>query len=686
MGEISKDITFGQLTSKQQEAIKNIKEKMQKNSGGIDYSISDFQDSIFSAGSYSELAGKVDSNSALKKIDDTIGLENFYNLLDSNGDGKLDTDEQNAFNNLNTQFQGQSGSAALDFADLYDIALNIEIPDESNTQQDIDITGADMNSGTGATGTTDTTGTNATNGTNGTTGSTATDGTTSADDSSTTDGTASTDLNSMFADAKKDYNSDGSYSKTIKDGDTSLKQNFDKNGTLIGYESTALDSNGNTMTTVSNAEGTPTSASLTDTQGRTMENYQFEDDGVTPKEYTITTWNGDGDDAPRTVLQYKDGGYTTKTFDGDKWSNEVACDMEGNKLPMEKADSVTVDEKSQKLADQLFEAMDGWGTDEASVHQILDKASPEDLQKIMLAYQEAHGESLMDAIKGDFSGKEEKGLKETLTNALKSQDDSKLLADKQVGLVVQELNNAMKGLGTDEDVVNSILKDGNYTPEQMNQILSAYNKTNGSLISDIKGDFSGKAEKELKGIALKGLSASSEEPLSTEQLDMISSELKSAMKGLGTDEDVVNTILKDGGYNSDQMAQILENYDTTNGSLIGDIKGDFSGKAEKELKAIVLGGLQGTKGTEAEADSLPDNKVKMVVTELNRAMKGLGTDEDAVSSILNDGNYTPAQLTQIMDAYKEEYGKSLTAAIKGDFSGSTQDKYVYMLNQALIDT
>lgn len=66
---------------------------------------------------------------------------------------------------------------------------------------------------------------------------------------------------------------------------------------------------------------------------------------------------------------------------------------------------------AKKVAEALYLAMSGFGTDEDAVYQIGQSLTDGQRSKVKVAYQEAYGESLQDALESDFSfGKEDEVL------------------------------------------------------------------------------------------------------------------------------------------------------------------------------------------------------------------------------------------------------------------------------------
>ncbi|KAH1178444.1 annexin A4 isoform X1 [Mauremys mutica] len=123
--------------------------------------------------------------------------------------------------------------------------------------------------------------------------------------------------------------------------------------------------------------------------------------------------------------------------------------------------------------------------------------------------------------------------------------------------------------------------------------------------------------------------------------------LRKAMKGLGTDEDaIINIVAK---RSISQRQQILITYKSTIGrDLIGDLKSELSGNFEKVIIGLMT------------SITLYD------VQELNRAMKGAGTDEGCLIEIL--ASRSNEEIQRINETYHRQYGTTLEKDIVSDTS------------------
>ncbi|TSM12558.1 Annexin A4 [Bagarius yarrelli] len=124
--------------------------------------------------------------------------------------------------------------------------------------------------------------------------------------------------------------------------------------------------------------------------------------------------------------------------------------------------------------------------------------------------------------------------------------------------------------------------------------------------------------------------------------------LKTAMKGTGTDEAAIISILSK--RTIAQRQKIKEEYKLSVGkNLEDDMKSELTGNFEK----VVCGMLMAAPIYDAY--------------ELRNAIKGAGTDEGCLIEIL--ASRTNAEIKALTAAYKKEYDRDLEDDISGDTSG-----------------
>lgn len=201
----------------------------------------------------------------------------------------------------------------------------------------------------------------------------------------------------------------------------------------------------------------------------------------------------------------------------------------------------------------------------------------------------------------------------------------------------------MKGFGTNEQLLIDVLH--NKDPLQVEALKPAYFRVNG------KKTLEGAIRDETGSYFQKGLVAIVQGPLLHD-----CHLLYEAMRGAGTNEDVLNDVLLSRS-NADIQAIKAKFQQVFNRSLEEMIKGDLSMKTERHF-LIVLG------ATRAE-DSAPiiPHEIDRDVDALYDATEGmLGTDEMKVCSILSLRNDN--QLRAIAHTYERKYSQRLDDVIR----------------------
>ena len=249
-------------------------------------------------------------------------------------------------------------------------------------------------------------------------------------------------------------------------------------------------------------------------------------------------------------------------------------------------------EDAALYADQIHEAIDGWGTDEEKVSELINSLRPEDLQVVSMVYEEEYGESLEEAIKGDFSGDEEDVLLDKLSDAQKAEipegaikeENEGPISDRTAKLYAEKLHDAIDGWGTDEEAVEKVM--GRLEGADLVKVAQIYEQEYGeSLEEAIKGDFSGADENTYVGL-IKGAqeqAANEGQPeLNEKEAELYADKIHDAIGGWGTNEEKVATVI--GALNDKDMVAVADAYEEKYGeSLEEAIKGDFSGDEEDVL-------------------------------------------------------------------------------------------------------
>ena len=134
--------------------------------------------------------------------------------------------------------------------------------------------------------------------------------------------------------------------------------------------------------------------------------------------------------------------------------------------------------------------------------------------------------------------------------------------------------------------------------------------------------------------------------------------LRKAMKGIGTDEKTIINIVAN--RTNAQRLEIIDVYEKNiNRNLIKDLKSELSGN----LKDAIL--------------ALFEPLIEYDVDQLNKAIKGIGTNEDTLIEII--ASRDESRLNQIKLKYKEKYEKDLEHVIEKETKGNFKKLLVALL-------
>ncbi|XP_051869765.1 annexin A6 isoform X2 [Pristis pectinata] len=329
----------------------------------------------------------------------------------------------------------------------------------------------------------------------------------------------------------------------------------------------------------------------------------------------------------------------------------------------EKDDVVSEDLVAQD-AKELYEAGElQWGTEESTFITILGSRSLCHLQLVFDEYRNIAGkeieESLRDELSGDF-------LKLMLAVVRCARNTPEYFASR--------LFKAMKGMGTRDNTLIRIMVSRSEIDvlDIREEFRKKYEKSLHSMIrSDTSGvykrallrlcggddDVAGEFFPEAAQVAYQTweLSASARvelkgtvRPAPNFKPEVDVKALRKAMKGLGTDEDTIIDILAQ--RSNSQRQQLRQQFKSQLGrDLMADLKSEIGGNLQRILLGLMM--------TPAQFDA----------KQLQKAMKGAGTDERALIEILT--TRTNQEIKDIKEAYKEAYHTSLEDDVSSDTSG-----------------
>jgi hypothetical protein len=294
----------------------------------------------------------------------------------------------------------------------------------------------------------------------------------------------------------------------------------------------------------------------------------------------------------------------------------------------------------QHDAEVIHKAIEGLGTDEKAINEVLGHRSKHEIQEIAKAYEHAYKKTMIHDIKGDTSGNYKRLLVALVNTPVQNKKE---LIEK-----------ATKGLGTTEKYLIDVL-----APSSNEEILELYQydpKIIHAIIDDVSsGNFAKVVDTILKG------KRDTRDHIPDEEAKTASERLFKAGEGkLGTDEKVFNEIITH--YSPLALKQISHHYEQKHKHGIEKaIKSETSGNYEDLLVALLK-----TKH-EYFADRLYD------------AIAGLGTDDTYL--IYAFGVLSKDDLHKVAHIFNERHPKrgGLANAVKGDTSGDYQDLLLKLL-------
>ncbi|XP_077465978.1 annexin A5a [Stigmatopora argus] len=210
------------------------------------------------------------------------------------------------------------------------------------------------------------------------------------------------------------------------------------------------------------------------------------------------------------------------------------------------------------------------------------------------------------------------------------------------------LHRAMKGLGTDEDVVLMLLAAR--SNDQRQQILAAYKTAYGKdLLAALKSELGGSFE---------GLIVA----LMTPPVLYDAMLLRKAIKGVGTDDDTLIEILA--SRSGPRLRDVVKIYKKEFGSnLEKDICNDTSGYYQRLLVILLQGNRE---------EGVDEANIEKDAKDLYAAGEGkFGTDEEKFISIL--GNRSAEHLCKVFTVYQKLYGRDMEASIEGETAGNLEN-------------
>ncbi|XP_045159545.1 annexin A13-like isoform X1 [Mercenaria mercenaria] len=294
------------------------------------------------------------------------------------------------------------------------------------------------------------------------------------------------------------------------------------------------------------------------------------------------------------------------------------------------------DEEAKVCAEKLKDAMDGFGTNEADIVEVLVTHNNEQRQAIAETYRVAYGKPLIEDLISELTGDLEEVVCALMTKP--REYDAKMLHD------------AICGAGTDEYTLIGILCTR--TNEEIEQIKEAYTTLyEADLVEDIQGDTSGYFGRMLYSLAQAGRQdCDSDDDLADEEAQKL---IDAGVGQLGTDECDFNSVLCLSSYR--QLKKVFEKYQEKREGK--SIEEDIDSEMGSDLKDGYLAIVKVTKDKEG-----------YFAERLHKAMKGWGTDDSELIRLIC--SHAETDLLWIAERYKEMFeGADLFENVKDECGG-----------------
>lgn len=298
---------------------------------------------------------------------------------------------------------------------------------------------------------------------------------------------------------------------------------------------------------------------------------------------------------------------------------------------------------SERDAKLVRNAIEGWGTDKDTLITVLCALTKQQLRQVDAVYKRDYRKSLQQELDGELAG--------LWGNSGHFKYFMHVLLTPDAEMDAELVKDSMEGFGTDESLLTEIVctRSSKELKEADRFFIDKHGRNIAKWVSlDTSGTYQRFLVRCLQGDCDEGLV---DAPLSQIQAKAIND----GINATEPDEGKVFTVLAQAC--PDQLAWIQQTYRQQYGAdMILDIEdkmgGMFKGDFTKALKAKCT------------------NKYDFLAASLEKAFKGLGTDEFAVTRII--ARYPREEVMKISDAFIKKTGESLKSALTRETSSNYQ--------------
>jgi hypothetical protein len=329
----------------------------------------------------------------------------------------------------------------------------------------------------------------------------------------------------------------------------------------------------------------------------------------------------------------------------------------------------------EQIARRLRQAMAGLGTDEEAIYSAFAGRTREQVDAITETYQRLYpGRNLQADLRDELTDDE--------LQRLALFDPTNTRAGTPAEQVARQLDQAMRGLGTDESSIFAALTGR--TATEITNIKTAYhNLTNRDLEADLRDEMSGAELTEALRLLNQGVLAPEDE-------------IYLAIEGLGTDEERIFRVVDAMRGNATAIQSLDQNYRLKYGDLFTDLRGDLSGDDYERVRAVLAPVLHDVAFEDCSAARVADGRaavavalqqVRSAIGVLSRGWAAMSVAEQATFNRYFDpslsGGVNAAFVVEVLRNFRSierTLSRDYTIECESNCSNPTQYGYTYWRN------